>query len=134
MRFFAAKSFRLSSATGTGSGDLLDFHEKASNSYGSLPNITFVCQFDRKTKNSGWKWRNVYNYKQYSALPTCAVGCRDDPPPDNPPTVTRVWKYVTHWETKVDDELPRYRCGKGKILQFKERIAISLYRLANLEK
>ena len=116
---FVAKSFRLRSARGTGSGNLIDFREKASNNYGSLPNITFVCQYDWKTKHSSWKWRNVYNYKQYSVLPTCAVSCRDDPPPENPPTLTRVWKDVTHWESKDGEEIPIYICGKGTTLQFK---------------
>ena len=71
----------------------------------------------------------MYNYKQYSVLPTCAVSCIHDPPPENPPTLTRVWKDVTHWESEVGDEIPIYSCGKGTILQLKDFRGISLHRL-----
>lgn len=99
--------------TTTKSGTLSDLIENASNEYGTLANITFYCVYDRKSHYSSWKWN--YDWQQHSVLPKCLIGCRDDPPPSNPPNVTRTWVYEKHWESKTDRQKPSYKCGEGKI-------------------
>lgn len=99
------------------------FEEKLSNNYGSVPNIIFECRYDRKSQISTWKRKNLYDKKLYSTLPECAVCCSDDPPPESPPTVTKVWESVVHWESNAGPKLPTYKCGEGKLLY------LQLYKL-----
>lgn len=115
---FLAKLFRLATASGRGSGSLSDLNEVISNDYGSLPNITFVCDYDRKNKHSSWQW--MYDNRKYSVLPKCSVGCRVQPPRAIPPNVTRVWKNLNYWDHSLDSkrlldsDIPTYKCGPGK--------------------
>ena len=107
--FIVAKSFRL---TTTKSGTLSDLNEELSNNYGSLPNITFYCDYDRELQVSTWKW--IYDGQKHRVLPKCEIGCIEDPPPGGPPNITRTWVYEKHWESKFDRQNPIYECGEGK--------------------
>ena len=115
---FSAKLFRLATASGRGSGQLSDLNEVLSNDYGSLPNITFLCNYDRQNKHSSWQW--MYDNRKYSVLPKCSVGCREQPPRAIPPNVTRVWKNLNYWDHSLDSkrllnsDIPTYKCGTGK--------------------
>ena len=115
---FSAKLFRLATASGRGSGQLSDLNEVLSNDYGSLPNITFLCNYDRQNKHSSWQW--MYDNRKYSVLPKCSVGCRKQPPRAIPPNVTRVWKNLNYWDHSLDSkrllnsDIPTYKCGAGR--------------------
>ena len=61
---------------------------------------------------STWKWK--YDWQEHGVLPKCLIGCRDDPPPDNPPNVTLTWRFEKHWESKTDLQKPVYKCSEGK--------------------
>ena len=105
-----SESFRLTTAR---SGTLTDLIEDESNNYGSLPNITFYCNYDRDKHISSWIW--IYNGQKHPGyrMPKCQIGCRDKPPPEKPPNVTRTWVYEKHWESKLDRQIPLYKCGEG---------------------
>ena len=105
-----SESFRLTTAR---SGTLTDLIEDESNNYGSLPNITFYCNYDREKHISSWIW--IYNGQKHPGyrMPKCQIGCRDKPPPEKPPNVTRTWVYEKHWESKLDRQIPLYKCGEG---------------------
>ena len=112
----SAKLFRLATAEGAGSGKLSDLNEVRFNNYGSLPNITFICDYDRQDKLSSWHWR--YDNRKYSVLPQCSVGCKEQPPPENV-NVTRIWKNYNYWDhtlgrrNLLDRDIPTYKCKEG---------------------
>ena len=112
----SAKLFRLATAEGAGSGKLSDLNEVKYNNFGSLPNITFICDYDRQDKHSAWHWR--YDNRKYSVLPQCSVGCKEQPPPTNV-NVTRVWKNFNYWDhtlgrkNLLDRDIPTYKCREG---------------------
>ena len=88
---------------------LRNFEEADSNDHGSLPNITYHCVYDENKKSSSWWW--YYNGDDQSRLPKCLIHCKDAPPPNNPPNVTRTWRYEEHWEGSK----PQYKCDEGNI-------------------